>query len=308
MMLQRQGKMRVRDASTRRRNIAGIDNHDAATVGRSIGAILIEAGKLTAEQAEQILRFQKADGLRFGDAAIKLGFATEDNISFALAKQFDYPVVLPGQSKLAAELIAAYQPYSTQVEALRALRSQLMLRWFSSEPERHALAVVSPGSGEGRSYLAANLAIVFSQLGEHTLLIDADMRNPRQHQFFGLDNRVGLSAVLSGRGDAEAIQRITELMDLSVMPAGATPPNPQELLSKQVFSNLLEELVNEFDIVVIDTPPAAQFADAHTVAVRAGAALMLAKTNTTRMRKMRQLMDVLNRASAHVVGMVLNES
>ena len=307
-MLQRHGKFRVRDVTTKRRNIAGVDNFDATTMGKSIGAILIDAGKLTAEQAEQTLRLQKADGLRFGDAAIKLGFIVEADISFAISKQFDYPVVVPGQSKLAAELIAAYQPHSTQVEALRALRSQLMLRWFGSEPERHALAVVSPGSGEGRSYLAANLAVVFSQLGEHTLLIDADMRNPRQHHLFGLDNRVGLSAVLSGRGDAEAIQRITELMDLSVMPAGMTPPNPQELLSKPFFSNLLEELVNEFDIVIIDTPPASEFADAHTVAVRAGAALMLAKTNTTRMRKMRELMDVLNRASAHVVGMVLNES
>ena len=274
---------------------------------RSLGAILIDAELMTAEDAEQALRLQKDEGLRFGDAAIKLGLVTEEHIRFALSRQFEYPVVMPGEGKLSAELVAAFQPHSPQVETLRKVRSQLMLRWFGPELERRALTVVSVESGAGRSYLAANLAIVFSQLGEHTLLVDADMRRPRQHEMFGLENRNGLSAILAGRGNADAIQRIDDLMDLSVLPAGAIPPNPDELLSKPIFSQLLTELVREFDIVIFDTPPANEFAEAHTVAVRTGAALVATRSNRTRMRELRELTDLLKRESAQVVGSVLNE-
>lgn len=278
-----------------------------APVGQSIGAILIDSGLLSAEDAERILRLGKEEGLRFGEAAIKLGLVSEDAIRFALSRQFDYPVVIPGRSALSSDLVAAYRPHSAEVEAMRALRSQLMLRWFSGEAERRALAVVSAEGGVGRSYLAANLAIVFSQLGEHTVLVDTDMRKPKQHLLFGLENRNGLSSILSGRGNVGAIQRIDDLMDLSVLPAGSVPPNPQELLARPLYSQLMRELVEEFDIVILDTPPANEFADAHTVAVRAGAALVVARANQSRLRHVRGLIDSLTHESAHVVGTVLSE-
>ena len=190
---------------------------------------------------------------------------------------------------------------------LRALRGQLMLRWFGDEPERRSLAIVSAEKGAGRSHIAANLAIVFSQLGEHTLLIDADMRNPRQHELFGLERRQGLSTILSGRGNADAITRISDLKDLSVLSAGPIPPNPQELLSKPVFSQFLAELVNEFRIVIIDTPPADDFADAHTLTACAGAALLVARARQTRLNSLRSLADTLTTHRAKVVGTLLNE-
>jgi len=210
---------------------------------RSIGAILIDAGRLKPESAEKILRLQRDEGLRFGDAATRLGLLKQSDIDFALARQFDYPYLLRGQSLVSEELVAAYSPFTPQVEALRALRSQLMLRWFDTDPAHKALAVVSAERREGRSFIAGNLAIVFSQLGEHTLLIDADMRNPCQHTLFGLENRAGLSAVLSGRGGPDTIQRIPSLLDLSVLTAGAQPPNPSELLSRPLFSQLLHEFM-----------------------------------------------------------------
>ena len=147
--------------------------HHFPHAGSSIGAILVDSGKLTIEAAERILRLQKEQGLLFGDAALQLGLLTNEDIQFALARQYDYPYLLKGDGEVSSELVAAFQPFSPQVEALRALRSQLMLRWFTGQQERRALAIVSPARGEGRSYLAANLAVVFSQLGEHTLLIDA---------------------------------------------------------------------------------------------------------------------------------------
>lgn len=275
--------------------------------GNAIGAILVDSGKITLDAAERVLRLQKDQGLLFGDAAIQLGLLSSDDIQFALARQYEYPYLRQGDASVSAELVAAFQPFSPQVESLRALRSQLMLRWFTGERERRTLAVVSPARGEGRSYLAANLAVVFSQLGEHTLLIDADLRNPRQHSLFGLENRCGLSPVLSGRSETNDIQRIPSFKDLSLLTSGPQPPNPQELLGRPSFANLLDELTREFDVVIIDTPATTEYADARTIAVRASGALMVARTKTTRLAHVRELAKQLSQSGVAVVGSVLNE-
>jgi len=282
-------------------------NHVLNASERSIGAILVDAGRLSTEDAERILRSQREHGLRFGDAAIKLGLVTEADIQFALSRQFEYPYVQRGDSRISEEVVAAYTPFSPQVEALRALRSQLMLRWFDTEIERKTLAIVSPQAGEGRSWFAANLAVVFSQLGERTLLIDGDLRTPRQHQLFGLVNQTGLSSVLAGRGGPEAVQRIPALRDLSVLTAGPTPPNPQELLARPILAQLLQQFAESFDVILIDTPAGGLFADATTIAVRASAALMIAKRNTSRVLPVRRLAESLQQASVTVVGTVLNQ-
>lgn len=274
---------------------------------RSIGAILIHAGRLTTENAERILRLQRENGLRFGEAATELGLLTPADIEFAVSRQFSHPYLLRGESKASEDLVAAYAPFSHQSEALRALRSQLMLRWFDGDPAHKALAVVSADRKEGRSFLTANLGVVFSQLGAHTLVIDADMRNPCQHALFALDNRTGLSAVLSGRGGPEAIQRVPGLPDLSVFPAGALPPNPVELLARPLLPQMLRELGKEFDAILLDTPATAQYADAQSVAVRAGAALIVARKNMSRMRQVCGVSDTMGQASTIILGSVLND-
>lgn len=276
--------------------------------GRSIGAILIDTGRLSADNAERILRMQKEQGKRFGDAAIELGLLTEDDIRFALASQFDYPYLPAGDNSLSHELAAAYKPFSPVVEQLRALRSQLMLRWFDAEAQRKMLAILSPGAGEGRSFIAANLAIVFSQLGERTLLIDADLRSPRQHELFKLGNSAGLSGLLAGRANAEAVVRVPSLLGLSVLPAGAIPPNPQELLGRPAFIETLHSLSRDFDVVIIDTPAASEYADAQTIAVRAGAAIMLARKNQSSLPDMARLTNSLQQSGATLVGSVLNDA
>ena len=279
----------------------------ANTRGRSIGVILIDSGRLTADNAERILRLQKAQGMRFGDAAIELGLLTEDDIRFALSSQFDYPYLPLGDNSLSHELVAAYKPSSPVVEQLRALRSQLMLRWFDAEAQRKALAIVSPGPGEGRSFIAANLAIVFSQLGERTLLIDADLRTPRQHELFKLGNNAGLSGLLAGRANADAVVRVPSLLGLSILPAGAIPPNPQELLGRPAFIETLLTVSRDFDVVIIDTPAASAYADAQTIAVRAGAALMLARKNMSSLPDMALIANSLQQSGATLLGSVLND-
>lgn len=274
---------------------------------RAIGAILIDAGRLTPENAERVLRVCREQGGRFGDIAIQLGAITQADVDFALARQFDYAYLQRGDQTVSEEVVAAFAPNAHAVESLRALRTQLMLRWFDSEAQHKAIAITSPEHGEGRSWLAANLAVVFSQLGERTLLIDADMRRPRQHELFRLDNRVGLSAILSGRAGSEAIKRIAPLLGLSVLPAGATPPNPQELLARPAFAQLLEKLGETYDVILIDSPPATDYADAQTIAVRAGGALLVACKNISSSNQLRDAATIITQAGAVLVGSVINE-
>jgi receptor protein-tyrosine kinase len=272
-----------------------------------IGSILVDNGRLTHEENERILHEQRIGRQRFGDAGIALGLLTPADIEFALSNQFSYPYLLRGQSAVSEEIIAAYDPFTKQVESLRALRSQLVMRWFSTGERRSALAITSAERGDGRSYIAANLAVLFSQLGQRTLLIDADMRNPRQHTLFGIENRSGLSAILSGRAGIADVQRVTAMMDLSVLPAGAMPPNPQELLARSTFPQMLADYTNEYDVILIDTPPDREYADGHIAAARAGAAVVVARKNASHTKSVGNLVDSMKHAGVMVVGAVLNE-
>jgi receptor protein-tyrosine kinase len=274
---------------------------------RPIGTILMDSGLLTPECAEQVIKLQKAAKLRFGEAAVRLGLLTESDIQFALSKQFDYSYLpLAGDKPVSEELVAAYQPFSDEVEQLRALRSQLLLRWFDKEAGRKCLVVVGTDRGEGRSFLAANLAIVFSQLGEHTLLIDADMRAPRQHELFKLENEIGLSSLLGGRSNGGTIVSVPAFANLAVLPAGPVPPNPLELLNRPTFERLLEDIRTGYDVVLIDTPGTASGADADMIASRVGAALVVARRNQTRVAALAGLVAALLAAGVTVVGSVLN--
>lgn len=272
-----------------------------------IGAILVSAGKLTVAQVEQVLRSQKDVGLLFGDAAIRLGFVRPQDVEQALARQFEYPYLIPGQNKISRDVVAAYNPFSPEVDLLRAARSQLLTRWFGDQVERKALAVISHARGDGRSYVAANLAVVFSQLGQRTLLIDADMRNPRQHLLFGIGNGVGLSSVLSGRAGAEAISRIPDLIDLSVLTAGPTPPNPGDLVARAHFSTHIEQAIKSYDAVIVDTPAASLGNDAHSIGHRARAALLVVRKDRTRFDVVQRMTTHFASAGVHVLGALLNE-
>ena len=271
-----------------------------------LGSILAEEGKIGAGDIERVLELQHIEGLRFGEAALRLGLIAADDLRSAVAKQYGLPHLLPGERSISSELVVAYEPFHPRAEELRALRTQLLIRWSNAGIRQRMLAIVSPGSGEGRSYVAANLAVVFSQLGERTLLIDADLRAPRQHRIFNVPDRIGLSAVLSGRADRGAVVPIPECGTLSLLPAGACPPNPQELLLRLAFATLLEELRAEFDVILFDTPPAKFYADAQSLAFRAGSVMVLARKDHTRFADTTRVIRELNDTGARTVGTVFN--
>jgi protein-tyrosine kinase len=224
----------------------------------------------------------------------------------AIARQGEAPHPAD-EGGIGAELVVARQPFHARSEQLRALRTQLLIRWSIAGVARRGLAIVSPGSGEGRSYVAANLAVLFAQLGERTLLIDADLRAPRQHRIFNLpDDGCGLSAVLSGRADGDAVMRIPEFGPLSVLPAGARPANPQELLLRPLFTALLDRLEAEFDVILFDTPPAKRYADAQSLAHRAGSVVLLARKDRTSLADTTGVIAELNATGTRIIGSVLN--
>ena len=275
---------------------------------QSIGEILVSVGRISLDDAERIYDEQKKRKLRFGETAISLGLATEADIRFALSHQFRYPYLQRGESKVLETVVAAYDPFSPQVEALRAIRSQLMLRWFNGNDGNRALAVVSPEKGEGRSWFVANLAVVFSQLGARTLLIDTDLRDPGLHLLFGISNRNGLSSILGGRATGNVVFKVPSLVDLSVLPSGPVPPNPQELLTRPLLDRMVAQLSNSFDVILIDTPPASKYAESVAIASRAGGALVLCKQNQTRVRELNALFTRLRDANVVIAGSVLNGS
>lgn len=285
------------------RAIEGIP-YTALLHDKRIGAILAADGKLDGGHIGQVLRLQQTrHELRFGEAALSLGLISRDDLRMALAKQYDFPIQKLNGGSVHPDLIAFRNALHPSVERLKALRTRLLIRWSGLGNEPRALAIVSPGPREGRSFVAANLAVLFAQLGMRTLLVDADLRAPRQYQIFDVSDRSGLSSVLSGRAGGDV--PLPAFGPLSVMPAGAVPPNPQELLLRPALATYLELAAAQYEVVLIDTPPACNSADAHSVAFCAGSALVLARADHTRQDDAAALARDLTETGAVVVGAVL---
>jgi len=276
-------------------------NHGARQA--SIGALLLEAGKITPENAENVLALQKEEGIRFGEAARRLGLVDEADIQQMLARQFDYPYVQVGEKQYSPKLVAAFQPFSRQVEMLRAVRAQLMMRWFARG--RRGLAIVGAGPGDGASLFAANLAVVFSQLGERTLLVDANLRHPAQQEIFDLQGRSGLSDMLAGRAAMDAVAPVDGFVSLSVLPSGTQPPNPAELLARHAFTGLNSQLEALHEIVLYDCADLSTASDAMPVIARTKGVLLVVRKNKTSLYDVSAVTEQVAQAGAEVVGSVL---
>ncbi|MBU1222282.1 MAG: chain length determinant protein tyrosine kinase EpsG [Gammaproteobacteria bacterium] len=269
----------------------------------NIGKLLQDAGKLKPQDMERVLKLQQAENLRFGEAALKLGLVSEADIQQALSHQFEYPYIPAAEASLSPELTAATAPYSKEAEALRSVRSELLLRWFKDG--RKTLAIGSVRADEGASYLAANLAVLFAQMGRKVLLIDANMRQPRQQDIFNLGNGMGLSDILAERASSLQVHTIKPFHTLSVLPAGSPPPNPAELLARPAFGALLSGLETSYDIILIDTAPSQLTSDFQLVAARIGGMLIATRRNVSRVNPLAELKEKITLSGALVVGAVV---
>jgi chain length determinant protein tyrosine kinase EpsG len=212
----------------------------------------------------------------------------------------------PAAQPLNPTLIAYHQPACPHAESLRELRSQLLLRWFNAD--QTSVAILSAHRRAGCSTLAANLAISFAQLGEPTLLVDANLRAPIQHELFGLSPDAGLSDVLRGRAtQADACIPVPAAGNLQILCAGTAAPNPQELVSQAAFTHLIQSALPErFRKIIVDTPCAVAFADAQIIATRARGCLLVARRHRTLLREVERIKSRLAPADAVLLGAVIN--
>ncbi|MDN3954863.1 CpsD/CapB family tyrosine-protein kinase [Sporolactobacillus laevolacticus] len=170
-----------------------------------------------------------------------------------------------------------------------------------------SLVVTSAEAGEGKSTTASNLAVVMAQQGKRVLLIDADTRKPSQHEFFGMDNREGLTNVLTGQANFMDVLRPTSIDQLFLLTSGPVPPNPADLLSAAEMETVIEQAEEQFDQVIIDSPPILAVSDARLLANLCDGILLVVRSGSTEMDKIRKAADVFSEVKGKLLGVVLND-
>jgi polysaccharide biosynthesis transport protein len=208
-------------------------------------------------------------------------------------------------SREAVELVTQSRPQSQMAESYRALRTSLLLTSLGGPPK--VILVTSALPQEGKTTTSINCSIVLAQKGSRVLLVDADLRRPGIHKAFGWGPRTGLSNVLTGSATVQqATVRSNLLPTLFVLPAGTPPPNPAELLASSNMGDILAELREQYDHIVIDTPPTLSVTDAVIVSTRADAVVLVIRSGQTTKQALRRARDILMRVNARVSGVLLN--
>ena len=208
-------------------------------------------------------------------------------------------------SKEAVELITTARPQSQMAESYRALRTSLLLSSLGAPPK--VILVTSALPQEGKTTTSINTSVVLAQKGVRVLLIDADMRRPSVHKTLGMAPGSGLSNVLTGTSTVQtAITRSPQLPNLFILPSGTPPPNPAELLASANMRSMLSQLREQYDHIVIDTPPTLSVTDAVVLSTRVDAVVLVIRSGQTTKTALRRARDLLMQVNARVCGVLLN--
>jgi capsular exopolysaccharide synthesis family protein len=202
------------------------------------------------------------------------------------------------------KLIAALDPKSPISEQYRTIRTNI--QYSSVDEEIKTIMVTSSGPAEGKSTTAANLAVVFSQLGKKVLLVDADLRKPTVHRSFAVNNLFGFTTVLTKQATLANSVLETEEKDLYILTSGPVPPNPAELLSSKSMEQFIEEAKEQFDYVVFDTPPLLAVADPQILANKVDGSIFVVFSGKTEIDQAKKAKELLANAQSKLVGVVLN--
>lgn len=194
-------------------------------------------------------------------------------------------------------------PRSPMAETFRTLRTNL--EFASVDKPLKTILITSPGSSEGKTTVASNLAAVMAQANKRVILLEGDLRRPRVHKALGMSNQVGLSDVFRGQMDIRDVARYSKVKDLAVITSGSLPPNPAELLGSARMVQILARLVESASVVIIDSPPFV-VTDATVLAAKVDGVLLVIQPGKTHAEAAKAMLAQLNRAGAHVVGVVLN--
>jgi len=245
----------------------------------------------TPEQAQAISALPSLGMIPLGSRA-STEFASQRRLSLAVSKE-------------AVELVTQSRPKSQMAESYRSLRTSLLLTSVGGPPR--VILVTSALPQEGKTTTSINLAIVLAQKGTRVLLMDSDLRRPSIHKTLGMGPRSGLSNVLTGSIELEqAITRSTILPNLFLLPAGTPPPNPAELLASSKMKDVLVQLREEYDHIIIDTPPTLSVTDAVVISTVADRVVLVIRSGQTTKQALRRARDLLLQVNAKVCGVLMN--
>lgn len=199
--------------------------------------------------------------------------------------------------------IVEKQPKSIAAESYRTLRTNI--QYSSFDKEYKVIMVTSSEPGEGKSTTAGNLALCLAQGDKKVILVDCDLRKPSLHKKFKVSNIIGLSDVIIGKEElVTAIHRYNK--NLVILTSGKIPPNPSEMLSSKTMTGLLEELKNNFDYIILDTPPVQAVTDSQILSTKADGTIIVVKAERTKKDSVENSINLLKKVNANIIGTVLN--
>jgi protein-tyrosine kinase len=255
------------------------------------------SGLLNSEQLEEAAKWSEQQQHGSGGGLIETAVRKSKG-QLVPKPRLDEPVFKPGP-----QLVFAHDPYNPRSEKIRALRTELMM---VANAQAMTLAVVGSGGKEGRSLLAAELALAFAQLKRRTLLVDADMRSPTQHALFQTSNAHGLAQIIEGT-EPGLMYRVEGFPSMALLTAGSIPSNPLELLSDPRFTRLVNSWRQQFEYIIIDTPPISRYADALTVATLAQRVLVVSRAKATSFKDLKETLRRIALTQSQVLGAVIND-
>ncbi|MDZ7374414.1 MAG: polysaccharide biosynthesis tyrosine autokinase [candidate division KSB1 bacterium] len=206
--------------------------------------------------------------------------------------------------ELSSRLVAHFRPKSPISEAYRTVRTNIQYSRPDQTPR--VLLVTSPGPGEGKSTTVANLAITFAQLGNRTLLVDADLRRPILHRIFGIDRNTGLTNCIVGRESLENVVRPTPIENLYVIACGPLPPNPAEILGSDSMKHLLKRMAEEYDAVLLDSPPILAVTDSLVLSTEVDGVVLVVRAGQTDRQAALRGFASLEKVGGKILGVLLN--
>lgn len=277
-------------------------------VSSAVEQELIRIAGLTDRQIDRVREQQKRQNSSFLDAAIAIRVVSREFLMSALSKQYSYPIIHQGNgsARFSRELVVGHEPFGKGAEQVRSIRTSLVSAAVSKGTR--SFVVIGARSGMGSSYFAGNLAVAFAQMSVATLLVDANLRDPRIAEMFGAPpDQPGLSEAVRLRSLEQPPIIYDTLPGLSIITAGSLPPNPQELLCSEEFLALTANFNRDFGIVIYDTPSAMDFADAYVVAARVGAAVLVARKNRATYKDVSAITERLRSMQCNIVGSILNQ-
>lgn len=267
---------------------------------------MLHGGVIDAAQLNKMRAHAAVRAIPLHEAAVELGFVSRT----LLAKLTGEGSMVPAGSRrnltLSPEVAKAFEHSEEVSDQFANIRTQVHLGWLQKGAgENRMISVISPRRRDGRSYVAANLAVSFARIGFRTLLIDADLRHGRLHELFALREQTGLTGLLDGPEPIASLSAQGGLGNLVVLGRGASVEDPANILAGGDFERLLQSARRDFDVIIVDTPSALEFPDARIAAALTKACVLVAKRDRTHARELKRLAQDVTDLGSKVIGTVL---